>query len=437
MTWLLVVSLLQANVYFSSDSLIQKLKARIDAAQSSIDLCIYNCDSGYITDALIAAHSARNVRVRVITDECRLGASWVDRLRSAGIPVWTDSIGPDSADLMHNKFAVFDYRDSNPDNDWLWTGSFNVAAGEFNADNAIEIQDSGLAHAYTREFEQMWGGSDSLPDPAHAVFHTGKTDRLSRHRFVVGSDTFLVYFSPQDRPVDTLAQLVGRAGSEIGFAIYSFTYRELALGMKSRHDQGVWVGGTFDRSESTDTYSYFDSLRQWGIPVYLDKFLGQDNLLHEKIMVIDHHISVTGSANWSNAGNFQNDENSLIIFSTAIAARYGSEISARYNEAGGTYPPDAINEAGLPSVEPQRLLRVSPNPAASEAVVEYSLPRAVPRTCLAVYDVAGRFVRALSCGPGRPGASSFILHAASLAPGIYVVELRAGEQVITGRLVVE
>jgi hypothetical protein len=335
--FLLALSLFQANAWFSADTLYAKLKHRIDAATSSIDICFYNVDSTYIYSALIAAHNERGVRVRIITDDSRLDANWVWRVRAAGIPVWTDSIGPGRANLMHNKFAVFDYRDGNPANDWVWTGSVNIDVGSFNADNALEIQDSGLAHAYTIEFEQMWGGPDSLPDPAQAEFHSGKTDRLPRHRFPVGPDTFLLYFSPQNHPVDTITRFAGQAQQEIGFCIYSYTWRNLALTMLDRAQHAVWVGGVFDRGESTAAYSYFDSLRLWGMPVYIDKFGNNSNLLHEKIMVIDSRMVATGSVNWSNAGNSSNDENSLIAFSPAIAARYRNEISTRFNEAGGAY----------------------------------------------------------------------------------------------------
>jgi phosphatidylserine/phosphatidylglycerophosphate/cardiolipin synthase-like enzyme len=336
----------QVNVFFSSDSLFRRLRDRIDAAESSIDMCFYNCDSSYIIDALIAAKRERNVRVRVVTDDARLNKPWVRYLGLVGIPVWSDSLVSRSQ-LMHNKFAVFDFHDADPENDWLWTGSFNVSAGDFNADNAIEIRDSGLCHAYTREFEQMWGGSDSLPDRNNSYFHGRKGDSLSRHTYVVGADTFRVFFSPQNRPVDSLARLVRDARTEVGFAIYAYTHRPLALAMQDRNEHAVWVGGVFDRSESTASASYFDTLRRWGIPVHTDRFLAPANMLHEKIMVIDRRISAAGSVNWSNAGNSQNDENSLLISSPRIAELYRTEIERRFNEAGGEY---GHNELGLTAI---------------------------------------------------------------------------------------
>ena len=337
MPLLILLAIAQANVYFRTDDIYQRLKDRIDAASTSIDICYYNLDSTFITDALISARNQRHVRVRVITDDAKLSRPWVAHLRSAGIPVWTDSIGPRHDALMHNKFAVFDFKDSSPGNDWLWTGSFNVDAGAWNAENAIEVQDSGLAHAFTQEFEQMWGGTDSLPDSAHAVFHTGKKDVLSRHKFVVGSDTFRVYMGPQNYPVDTITALAAQAQSEIGFAIYSFTYAALAQAMRDRRNHGVWVGGSFDKSGATGQSNQYDSLLSWGFPVCIDTVLGAGNILHEKIMTIDQHITATGSVNWSSAGNHENDENSLIVNSRRITELYHNEIIRRFNESGGDY----------------------------------------------------------------------------------------------------
>ena len=156
MSWLLVLSLVQANVYFSSDTLVSKLKARIDAATSSIDLCIYNCDSSDITGRSDWKRRRRAVSGSGDYRRCATGQTLGEQSEKS----WRSGLDrqhrPESDNLMHNKFAVFDRRDANPANDWVWTGSFNVAAGSYNADNAIEAGLCGLAHAYTQELEQMW-----------------------------------------------------------------------------------------------------------------------------------------------------------------------------------------------------------------------------------------------------------------------------------------
>jgi hypothetical protein len=330
---LLTLLLTQANVYFESDSIIQRLHARITGAQSSIDLCYMVMDSSYLTTALVQART-RGVRIRFITENTEIDSPWVQGLRAAGIPVSSDS-GHAASQTMHNKFAVFDYAGPAVAAG-VWTGSFNVHAGSYHAENAIEVQDSGLAHAYTEEFEQMWGSAGPLPVPESARFHGQKTDVISRHEHVIGTDTFHVYAGPQNRVVDSVSAEVARARTEVAFCIFSFEYIPVALQMIARFDAGVWVGGAYDLSATSDTG--IELLRSHGIPVYPDRFGGYLNRLHEKVMVIDRRTVITGSANWSNSANVSNDENLLVIHSPALAQRYLQEISRRFVEAGGTFP---------------------------------------------------------------------------------------------------
>lgn len=329
----------QTSVFFSSDSLIQQQKIRIDSAQHSIDICFYDLDSSYITSALRQARR-RGVRVRVITDypfdASDLAA--IESLRRDGIPVFSDSAKAASYE-MHNKFAVFDYTDTAAAA-WVWTGSYNVTVGTMHADNVILIRDTGLARSYTQEFNQMWGSTESLPNFGNARFHNQKSDVLARHWFVVGTDTFRLYCGPQNRLMDTLSQLVNRAQEEVGFAVYSFSQNtsNIAANMIRRHRAGVWVGGVFDRTLAGLPSSAYHMLRDSGLPVLRSNLPPGYSLLHEKIMVIDRRIVVTGSANWSDNVNNGNDENLLIIHSPDIARRYLVELSRRYGEAGGSYP---------------------------------------------------------------------------------------------------
>lgn len=94
---------------------------------------------------------------------------------SVGIPVIDDTFGNNSGNrYMHNKFAVFDFRDStSTDDDWVWTGSYNLTdeGTESNANNCIEIQHHELVRAYTLEFEEMWGSDSGVPNPDSSKFH--------------------------------------------------------------------------------------------------------------------------------------------------------------------------------------------------------------------------------------------------------------------------
>jgi phosphatidylserine/phosphatidylglycerophosphate/cardiolipin synthase-like enzyme len=328
-------------VWFTQDSLAARLIDFFGAARTSIDYCCYNSSRPDVTLALISAHD-RGVSVRVITDFMRRGDMWVEYLKSVGIVVWDDSVGPNSSAYMHNKFAVRDLADADSTNDRVWVASYNPNINETFADCALEIPGTPLARAYRAEFEQMWGGSGPQPNPATARFHTGKHDVLSTHHFTVNGSPASLYFGPQDDIVDTLVGVADRVQREVGFAVNAFTYDDLGLKMCELWDRGRSIFGTFDNANAGDTVSQYWRLREHGLPVKIDSFVG--GTVHEKTMVIDSIITVMGSANWSSNANNSNDENILILNDPAIARRFMGEIVTRYLEAGGTYPPGILEQ---------------------------------------------------------------------------------------------
>ncbi len=71
-------------------------------------------------------------------------------------------------------------------------------------------------------------------------------------------------------------------------------------------------------------------------------FPANGNTQHHKYGIVDASLwesdptTITGSQNWSNAGENDNDENTLIINDGFIANQFMQEFKKRYNEAGGT-----------------------------------------------------------------------------------------------------
>ncbi len=332
------------TVWFAQDSLAKRLVDFFQGATVSIDYCCYNSSRSDVVDALIDV-SNRGVRVRVITDDSRLDDHWVRQLRSAGIMVWSDSGFAGSSYYMHNKFAIRDLADNDSTNDLVWVASYNPTQGELNADCALMILHTDLANAYLREFNQMWGGEGMLPVRENARFHNRKTDVLSAHRFTFAGYPIYVFFAPQDRVVDTITALVNRAEKEVFFAIYSFTYDPLGEAMVGRWNNGVMIAGVIDKAGANDPASEYPLLRSAHIPILIDSVPFGSRILHEKIMVIDRTIAVTGSANWSNNANYNNDENTLIIYHPGVVKQFYTETLNRYLEAGGDYPPGIAEEA--------------------------------------------------------------------------------------------
>lgn len=149
--------------------ILNKFLSRINAAKYSIDLALYSFSGNVgsaIANALVSAKS-RGVRIRMIVENDNAGTAPMDTMKN-NIPFITDTYDPVNAGigLMHNKFAIFDFRDTSSfTDDWVWTGSWNATDPGDNDDaqNSIEMQDKALANAYTMEFNEMGEARQTHP----------------------------------------------------------------------------------------------------------------------------------------------------------------------------------------------------------------------------------------------------------------------------------
>jgi len=207
----------EGNYANAEADLLQTLIKKIDKADRSVDLAIYNLENHKVGEALVRAKE-RGVRVRVATDhnnrfrnQERGEAMW-NMLRDAGIYSIDDAgdvFNPDGTTTshqlvgasydMHHKFAVIDILSDDPDDYYVWTGSMNLTyTGPINSNNTIVIKDSGIAKAYHREFNQLWGGDGDLPDPTRARFHKDKR-YVGESVFYVDTTKVELYFGPINR----------------------------------------------------------------------------------------------------------------------------------------------------------------------------------------------------------------------------------------------
>ncbi len=84
----------------------------------------------------------------------------------------------------------------------------------------------------------------------------------------------------------------------------------------------------WDESNVNGTGSEYQRLKDAGIDVRIDHRHG---LLHDKVAIIDSHIIITGSFNWSQAANEENRENLLVLDSQTWAAAYEQQFQNIYN----------------------------------------------------------------------------------------------------------
>jgi len=368
---------LQGNEANDEADLLKILIEQMNAAKYSIDLSIYNLENQEVGEALVRA-AKRGVRVRIATDhynrysDRELGEKMWQMLREAGI-YSIDDAGevyhpdgtveartrlPGASYDMHNKFAVIDMLSDNPDDYYVWTGSMNLTyTGPYNSNNTIIIKDSGIAEAYYREFNQMWGGKGEIPTPAKARFHKDK-QYIGVNTFFVDTTKVEVYFAPVNRN-NTKPSVASRlhklvkdyAQEDINFLAFAITH-DIPMSQtmwKRSFTDNILLRGVIDPRFYAQ---YRNTGTIWAAPearLGNRKILPANELrtLHHKILLLDvaepeassRGIAVAGSYNFSRNAEENNDENTLIFHSHTIANQYYQDFMGAMNRAEGKSEP--------------------------------------------------------------------------------------------------
>lgn len=409
-----------------------RLGQMIDAATSSIDFAIYSFNElTPIKDKIINAFS-RGVKIRIVYDY-REGVvqSLMQELIAAGIPV---QIRPSSSYIMHNKFFVFNGRDTSAHSTkWLWAGSANITYDQFvsDAQNVILIQDESICNAYTREFEEMWGSHNNVNNPSQAKFGAAKSDNTP-HVFNVNGKRVEIYFGPSDGCTAKFINLLNNEPNKsINFCIYSFTQFTIANKMKAKYNlPNLMVRGVFDQSNASSTlYQEMKGIggsSPWNPParVYLETFNG---LMHDKYTIIDADLMTsnpvveTGSFNYTNAADQGNDENMMFIYDSLIANQYYQDFVKRITDAGGSVD---IKRTSFNIPENFRISQNFPNPFNPSTQFKLSVPNnAVVK--VVIHDILGRQVANLIDRQVEAGEYTLNWNASSLPSGVYFYQLIA------------
>ena len=420
-----------------------KFIARINAAQHTIDLALYNVSGtvgANIATALLAART-RGLSVRVIIENDNATKAPITTLKNGGVPLITDTFDPGNGGLglMHNKFGVFDGRDrTSAADDWVWSGSWNATdpGNDDDAQNALEIQDQALATAYTMEFDEMWGSSTESPNAVNSRFGIHKKDNTP-HRFSIAGTPVESYFSPSDHTTAHILSELNAANLSINVSMLSFTRDELALALIAKKNAGKKVRVALDNN--TDSGNDYAALLAGGVDIVLkpSTYVG---LLHHKYAIIDAdrpaetNTVVTGSHNWSSAAETSNNENTLIIRSRRIANLYLQEFKQRYAELGGK-DTIAVSVLRQGSAVPEvfALSQNYPNPFNPATTIVFTLP-ATRYVTLKIFDVLGKEVATLIENKMVAGNYAVRWDAATMASGMYIYQLKAGEYTATKKL---
>ena len=299
-------------------SIEEQLIELINNAQTSIHVAAFEFNLTPVADALIAAKN-RGVDVKWITDDkngleydIQPGRGQFALLQAAGIEVKDDN---GRSALMHNKFWIFDQQVT-------WTGSTNISVNAVfkQNNNVLVIRSPEIAFIFEREFQEMWNGQFGPRAPS----------TVNTQWAIIDGTPIQVLFSSEDHVINNLIALVNDAKVNIRFLAFSFTDYPLAQAMIDRSKTGVDVKGVYETFGSSSLGSELDTFLCAGVPARQD---GNGSFLHDKIIIIDNSIVVTGSLNYSSNADESNEENVVILDNAEIAALYLQEFDKLWNQA--------------------------------------------------------------------------------------------------------
>ena len=377
------------------------IKAYMDLAQNTLDICVYNASDATIATAINDAYN-RGVSVRYIADDDVVN-SMLSSLNPNIPVVYRD---PSLPGIMHNKFIVIDANSTV--NSWVMGGSCNWSnpSNLFNDyNNIIFIQDKAVAKAYTMEFEEMWAGN----------FGANKLDNTP-HKFIVAGVDVEVYFSPSDQTTFQINNVIETVDYSFEFGLLSFTRDDLAQTIIDKNSAfGVSIRGIIEDENSTG--SEFANLQSNG--VNMRSHSGVSNSFHHKYAIADANVAgsdptiLTGSHNWSNNAENNSDENTLIIHDATIANIYLQEFEKRWGELATT---NTLNE--LIDIN----LSVFPNPSRGQITILSD----IEVRQINVYSIEGKLI-------SNRTEATFTINKA----GVYFIKVITDEGSLIKKIIIE
>src|SRR4028118_687931 len=365
------------------DNLEQQIIDAINQADSTLDVAVMEFRLPNVAKALIAQHLA-GVKVRLLIDNKynktltdytpeeiarmnqhdksafaelkRYPADALALLRESGIEIKDDTSGgvTKGSGLIHHKFIVVDGKTTIISSGNLTTsdlhGDYNSLESRGNANNMVVIPDNAqLSEAFTSEFIYMWQGLFK----AHKPYRPPVT-------IAAGTGTITVNFSPASRKqeIETTSNgiitfYVKQVSSSVHIAVFVYSDQTISDTLGEVRDRGVedikvLVDPDFYGQPYSKAYDAIGvcptpgkrkskiKVKPWQNPITTVGFplaATGDRGVHSKMAILDGRLVIAGSHNWSNAGNYSNDETLIAIDNPIVAAHYEREFNRLYETA--------------------------------------------------------------------------------------------------------
>jgi len=206
-----------------------------------------------------------------------------------------------------------------------------------------------------------------------------------------------VHFSPHGGCTDVVVSEIGSARREILLLAYGFTSLPIAQALVAAKLRGVHVEVILDHSNESDPHSEMGHLVAQGLVPSIDD---HHAIAHNKVVIIDGKIIITGSFNFTQHAETSNAENLLVL-------RNHHELATAYRKDFATHREHARAVGGAKVAAPAAASHDRHAPAHSHDALD-AVARSVvgageeakaPRMTTAASDVLAKLRKQMADAP--------------------------------------
>ncbi|MBY0463246.1 MAG: phospholipase D family protein [Alphaproteobacteria bacterium] len=160
-----------------------------------------------------------------------------------------------------------------------------------------------------------YGAHEGITEPSQPILIQSKEGILCQ-----------TCFTPTHHCLPLILEIIQKAQKTIKMQAYSFTSKEIADALVKAHQRGMKIIIIADKSNKVAAHSQVRDLKSQGIEVWFDT---APAIAHNKIIIVDDSIVLTGSYNFTAGAEHRNAENLLLIRSKEVARQYHDNFNRR------------------------------------------------------------------------------------------------------------
>ena len=146
-----------------------------------------------------------------------------------------------------------------------------------------------------------------------------------------------VFFSPNGGAEDAIVRSIDSAKSRIRMQAFLFSNKEITGALIRAHQRGVKVDVIIDKKMPKKKPNTTEDLIEAGVPTFFDT---AHRTAHDKIIIVDDDIVLTGSFNFVKVAETKNGENLLIFKSKPLAEEYVKNWEKHFTHSVPAAPPE-------------------------------------------------------------------------------------------------